>query len=105
MNTITLVGRLTKDPQSREAGSSNVVSFSVAVDNWGGKDKGTSFFDVQAWSKTGDFVSNYLKKGDQVVVSGRMESRKHEDKTYWTVTANEVKSVGGVRQKEEESFA
>ena len=104
-NSINIVGRITKDPQSRQAGEYTVVSFSVACDNKG-KDKGTTFFDCQAWGKQGEFVMNYLGKGRLVYVQGQMESRKHEDKTYWTVTANEVKGLDRPRDdNQEESFA
>jgi single-strand DNA-binding protein len=99
-NNISLVGRLTKDPQSREVGEHTVVSFSVACDNKG-KDKGTSYFDCQSWNKQGEFVMNYLSKGRLVYVNGHMESRKHEDKTYWTLNAESIRGLDRPKQEDD----
>lgn len=70
MAQVTIIGRLGKDPAQRQAGSSVVVDFSIAV-NDGTKDKPhTSWFRCQAWEKNGEQVMTYLHKGDQAGVTG-----------------------------------
>ena len=85
LNHITLMGRLTRDPELRRTGSGvAVASFTVAVDrDFGGRDGGekeTDFIDCVAWRQTGEFVSKYFTKGRMIVVSGRLQIRSWTDK-------------------------
>ena len=85
LNHITLMGRLTRDPELRRTGSGvAVASFTVAVDrDFGGRDGGekeTDFIDCVAWRQTGEFVSKYFAKGRMAVVSGRLQIRSWTDK-------------------------
>lgn len=85
LNHITIMGRLTRDPELRRTGSGiAVASFTVAVDrDFGGKDGGekeTDFIDCVAWRQTGEFVSKYFTKGRMIVVSGRLQVRSWVDK-------------------------
>ena len=85
LNHITIMGRLTRDPELRRTGSGvAVASFSVAVDrDFGGRDGGekeTDFIDCVAWRQTGEFVSKYFTKGRMIVVSGRLQIRSWTDK-------------------------
>ena len=85
LNHITIMGRLTRDPELRRTGSGvAVASFSVAVDrDFGGRDGGekeTDFIDCVAWRQTGEFVSKYFTKGRMIVVSGRLQIRGWTDK-------------------------
>lgn len=85
LNHITIMGRLTRDPELRRTGSGvAVASFTVAVDrDFGGKDgaeKETDFIDCVAWRATGEFVSKYFHKGAMIVVSGRLQIRNWTDK-------------------------
>ena len=85
LNHITIMGRLTRDPDLRRTGSGiAVASFTVAVDrDFSGKDGGereTDFIDVVAWRQTGEFVSKYFNKGRMAVVSGRLQIRSWTDK-------------------------
>jgi single-strand DNA-binding protein len=100
LNHITIMGRLTRDPELRttQAGVS-VTSFTVAVDrDFGGRDGGerqTDFIDCVAWRSTGEFVSKYFHKGSMIVVSGRLQSRKWQDRegnnrTSWEVEVDET---------------
>lgn len=77
LNVITLMGRLTRDPQffSKEE-STNVVNFDIAVDNIG-QDAGTSFFTCKAFGKIADNVATYCKKGSKVAVTGRIQQRTY----------------------------
>jgi single-strand DNA-binding protein len=83
LNRITIMGRLTKDPELRRTdGGVAVTSFTVAVDR-DFKNNGeteTDFIDCVAWRQTGEFVSKYFSKGRMAVVSGRLQIRSWTDK-------------------------
>ena len=85
LNHITIMGRLTRDPELRRTGSGvAVASFTVAVDrDFGNRENGereTDFIDCVAWRQTGEFVSKYFTKGRMAVVSGRLQIRNWTDK-------------------------
>ncbi len=85
LNHITIMGRLTRDPELRRTGTGlAVASFTVAVDrDWPNKETGekeTDFIDCVAWRQTGEFVSKYFTKGSMIVVSGRLQIRPWVDK-------------------------
>ncbi len=85
LNHITVMGRLTRDPELRRTQSGTpVASFSIACDrDYKDKDTGertTDFIDVVAWRTTGEFVSKYFTKGRMAVVSGRLQMRDWTDK-------------------------
>ena len=100
LNHITVMGRLTRDPELRTTQSGvSVASFTVACDrDFGGRDGGerqTDFIDCVAWRSTGEFVSKYFHKGSMIVVSGRLQSRKWQDRegnnrTNWEINADNV---------------
>ena len=85
LNHITIMGRLTRDPELRHTGSGTpCASFTVAVDRDFGKnengEKETDFIDCVAWRNTAEFVSKYFSKGRMAVVSGRLQIRGWTDK-------------------------
>lgn len=78
-NQIIVVGNVGRDPEERTVnGDVKVCSFSVAVDE--GKDKEPLWLSVVAWRKLAEQVTTYVKKGDPVLVSGRLSIRKYIDK-------------------------
>jgi len=83
LNHITIMGRLTRDPEMRRTGSGvAVTSFTIACDRDFGQDgqKETDFIDITAWRNTAEFVSKYFSKGRMAVVSGRLQIRSWTDK-------------------------
>lgn len=100
MNKVILMGRLTRDPEVRYTQTNNtlVASFSLAVNRRftrQGEERQADFINIVAWNKTGEFVSKYFKKGQQVSVVGRLQTRNYDDtegkKHYITeVVAEEV---------------
>ncbi len=84
LNNITLMGRLTKDPELRYTQSNTAVtSFTLAVErDYSGKDseKQVDFIDFIAWRHTAEFLSKYFSKGRMVVAVGRLQTRMWEDK-------------------------
>ena len=85
LNHITLMGRLTKDPELRRAGTDvAVASFTVAVDrDIADKTTGqreTDFIDCVAWGKTAEAIGNYVHKGQRLLVEGTLNIRSYEGK-------------------------
>ena len=94
MNKVELIGRLTKDPEVRytQVNNTMVVIYSLAV-NRRYKQEGqpeADFFNIIAWGKVGEFASKYFKKGQQVGVVGRLQTRHYEDKDGKVVYVTEV---------------
>ncbi|MDD4066507.1 MAG: single-stranded DNA-binding protein [Clostridia bacterium] len=101
LNNVVLIGRLTKDPEVRYTSASNtlVANFTLAVGRSfakQGEERQTDFIPIVVWGKTGEFASKYFKKGMQVSVVGRIQTRSWDDqasgqKKYATeVIATEV---------------
>lgn len=76
MNKVVLTGNLTRDVELREVGENKVARFGLAVRGF--KKDETHFFDVEAWGKTGEFVSNYFSKGSFAILSGRLKQETWE---------------------------
>lgn len=79
LNDVTLMGRLTRDPELRYTGSNTpVCSFTLAVER-DFKDQGgekiTDFIDCVAWRQTAEFVNKYFSKGSMAIVKGRIQVR------------------------------
>ena len=104
MNKVVLIGRLTRDPELRYTSGSNaaVCNFTIAVDRgFTGQsgDREADFIPIVVWNKQAENVKNYLNKGSQVAVEGRIQVRNYDDqngqKRYVTeVIANNVEFLG-----------
>ena len=84
MNKVILMGRLTRDPEVRYTQTSNtlVSTFSLAVNRRfarQGEERQADFINIVAWGKQGEFCSKYFKKGQQVGVIGRIQTRNWDD--------------------------
>ena len=84
MNKVILMGRLTRDPEVRYTQNTNtlVASFSLAVNRRfarQGEERQADFINIVAWSKLGEFCSKYFKKGQQVGIIGRIQTRTWDD--------------------------
>ena len=91
MNFVFLTGRLTRDPEIRYTNSKKAVaSFSLAVHD--GKDKAI-FVNCVAWEKTAELLDQYFKKGDGIMVYGKLSVRQYE-KDGQKRTATEVVASG-----------
>ena len=85
MNTVILMGRLTRDPEIRySSGDSQtaVARFSIAVDRRFRRDGGqdADFFDCNAFGRSAEFVEKYLKKGVKIVLQGRIENNNYTNR-------------------------
>ena len=95
MNKVILMGRLTRDPEVRYTQTNNtlVASFSLAVNRRftkPGEERQADFINVVAWSKLGEFCSKYFKKGQQVGIIGRIQTRNYQNNEGKTVYVTEV---------------
>ena len=95
MNKVILMGRLTRDPEVRYTQTNNtlVASFSLAVNRRfarQGEERQADFINIVAWNKTGEFCSKYFKKGQQVGVIGRIQTRSWDDEQGQKRYATEV---------------
>ena len=84
MNKVILMGRLTRDPEVRYTQTNNtlVASFALAVNRRfvrQGEERQADFINIVAWSKLGEFCSKYFKKGQQVGIVGRLQTRTWDD--------------------------
>lgn len=94
LNRIDIAGRMTADPELRHTQSGTAVcSFTLAVDrdfkNQNGE-KETDWIPVVAWKHTAEFAARYFKKGDMAIVSGRLQSRRWQDRDGNKRTAIEI---------------
>ena len=91
LNHTILQGRLTRDPELRNTQSGTpVCSFTVA---WSEKYKETEtqlFLDCTAWRGTGEMVSKYFSKGKEIIVEGKLSTRKWTDKEGNNRTSTEM---------------
>ena len=94
MNTVIMAGRLTKDPELRQTISGvSVASFAIAVNRMYKNSDGSrtaDFFNCTAWRTTGEFVYNYFRKGDGIVLFGELQNRNYEDKNGQKRTAVDI---------------
>jgi len=95
MNKLTIVGNLTRDPETRTVGSDHTVcSFTVAVNRRKreGHDQEADFFRVSAWDKLGDNCQRYLAKGRKVAVVGPVSVSSYEAKEGGTRFSLDVRA-------------
>lgn len=73
MNFVALMGRLTKDPEAKQNQTTNLTRFSLAVDRRGKRDE-ADFFNCTAFGKTAEFIVRYFRKGNRILLSGRIQN-------------------------------
>ena len=79
MNRITLIGNLTKDPETRTTPNGNTVcAFTIAVNRKKVSEPQTDFFRINAWGKLGELCGRFLNKGRKVAVVGELQARTYE---------------------------
>ena len=94
MNKAILIGRLTKDPELRSTSTGrNVCQFSVAVNrtytNTNGE-READFINCVVWDKQAENLAKYQKKGNQIAVEGRIQTRNYDDKDGKKVYVTEI---------------
>ena len=111
MNKVMLLGRLTKEPEIRfsQLNSTMIVNFTLAVNRKyvkQGEERQTDFINIVTFSKLADFAQKYLKKGLQICISGRIQTRSWEDNDghnhYTTeIVAEEIYFADSLKKSDE----
>lgn len=89
MNKVILMGRLTRDPEVKDAGETKVGKYRLAVDRRFKKDE-ADFINCVAFGKGAEFAEKYLRKGTKVVVSGRIQTGSYTNREGQTVYTTDV---------------
>ena len=106
LNRVILIGRLGKDPEVRYMPNGEAVcNFSVATsESWkdqnGQRQERTEWHNITMYRKLAEIAGQYLKKGSQVYLEGKIQTRKYTDKngierTAYDIIVNEMKMLGG----------
>ncbi len=110
LNKVMIIGRLGRDPEMRYTASGRAVTtFSVATSRtWttasGERRTETEWFNVVAWGKLAEVCKNYLSKGQEVYIEGRLQTRRWEDNeggkhVSTEIVANEMIMLGDRRHR------
>ncbi|GAB4420732.1 MAG: hypothetical protein Kow002_09280 [Anaerolineales bacterium] len=113
LNKVMIIGHLGRDPEMRYTPSGRpVTTFSVAVSRtWntvdGERHSETEWFNIVAWGNLAEICKQYLHKGQQVYIEGRLQTRRWEDKegqkrTSVEVVASEMMMLGDRRDRSQE---
>ena len=102
MNSVVLVGRAGQDPEVRYFDSGKVkTTFSLAVGRWDSKTKSetTDWFNLELWDKQAEFAGEYVKKGRQVCVEGKLalskwQSQDGQQKSRFVIRCSNVRLLG-----------
>lgn len=102
LNHIVIQGRLTKEPEIKTTNNgTTLANFTVACDRdyQSGSERQTDFVECIAFKNTASFIERNFRKGQMILVSGRLQSRKWEDRngnsrTSWEVVTNDVNFCG-----------
>lgn len=115
LNRVQLIGRLGKDPATRETTNGRkVCSFSLAVDRrWKGAEgetrEATDWFNIEVWGRLGEICQKYLHKGRLVFIEGRLQTDRYEHegevKYFTKVVANGMQILEPKPESESEVFA
>nr|DAS53916.1 MAG TPA: Single strand binding protein [Caudoviricetes sp.] len=114
LNKVFLIGRLTRDPELRFMPNGEAVcNFGLATsEKWKNKNgeptEKTEFHNITIYRKLAEIAGQYLKKGSQVYLEGKIQSRKYTDKngverTAYEIICHEMKMLGGKAEGSSES--
>ena len=111
MNKVLLTGRLTRDPELRQLASGKAVAtFGIATNEYRTGQEKSEFHNIVAWDKLAQICAQYIGKGQQVAVDGRLQTRHWDDdqgKRHWRteVVAGSVEMLSGRKKKDWEAEA
>lgn len=104
VNNVTLMGRLTRDPELKRTSKDNsYCNFTLAVNRPKVKDnpQEADFIPCVAWNKTAEIIESWLQKGDRLIVMGRLNVTKNDDKYYTNVIVEKINFIDTIRTSEE----
>ena len=106
MNRVLLAGRLTRDPELRTLASGKTVTqFGIATNDYRSGAEKAEYHNVVTWDRLAEICGQYLGKGQQVALEGRLQTRQWEDEKkvrHWKteVVASSVEMLSGRRKKD-----
>ena len=106
MNLLAMTGNLGRDAEVRQAGSSTVCSFAVALSSGWGDKKTTTWINCSVWGKQAEGqLPTYLKKGQQVALTGELSTREYQAKDGTMKTSLELRvgTIDLIGKREESS--
>ena len=110
MNKVLLTGRLTRDPELRTTASGkSVTQFSVATNEYAGNGKEKAeYHNIVTWARLAEICGQYLGKGQQVAIEGRLQTRSWDDDRgarHWKteIVASSVEMLSGRRKRDYEA--
>jgi single-strand DNA-binding protein len=108
MNSVTLIGNLTRDPEMKENGGTKICQLRVAESNGSKSKEDPVFIDVAAFGRQAETCGQYLSKGRHVAVSGRLRFREWDAKdgsrrSEHSVVADRVQFLPGGPQRRRQS--
>ena len=106
MNLLAMTGNLGRDAEVRQAGSSTVCSFAVALSSGWGDKKTTTWINCSVWGKQAEGqLPTYLKKGQQVALTGELSAREYQAKDGTMKTSLELRvgTIDLIGKREESS--
>lgn len=92
MNSVTLMGRLTRDPDIKQGQNTKVARYTLAVDRRKAKngEQAADFISIVSFDKSADFVEKYLHKGSKIALHGRIQTGSYTDKQGVKVYTTDV---------------
>jgi len=79
LNKVQLIGRVGRDPEIKNLGSSKVAKFSIAISEKYKGEERTEWQNIAIWNKTADFAEKYVSKGSLVYVEGKIQTKAWDD--------------------------
>jgi single-strand DNA-binding protein len=111
VNKVVLTGRLTRDPEMRSlASGKSVTQFAVATNAYAGGKEKAEYHNVVTWDRLAEICGQYLGKGQQVAIEGRLQTRSWDDdrgQRHWKteVVAAHVEMLSGRKKKDYDAEA
>lgn len=99
MNSFSGVGRVGRDAELREAGSSQLASWALAVDTGYGNNKQTMWLDCSLFGARGEKVVEHIKKGGRMWVCGELSQRENSGKTYLKLNIQQFEFLDGKKEE------
>ena len=110
LNIINIAGRITRDPEFKQGEKHKLCRFSIACDRdfaQRGEDRKTDFVNCTAFGGTAEFIDSYFKKGDMIILSGRLQidTDNEAKKSYTSIVVSNAYFGGSKKEKSAEPEA
>ncbi len=107
INNLTIIGRLTRDPELTQPKGTKLCKFSIANNDYvkNNEDGHVSYYNILVWNSQAEACTKYLNKGSQVLITGRLKQDRYEDKngnkrSSISIIAHTVQFIGGKKDSQ-----